>query len=1517
MLLSAWMPPANIVLPTEALWTYNSALWPTLFVVVAAAADTKHILPSSIYAQKAWRAASSPFRNFMKQEDLLDPIGPPVLVSQLKVRAMIVTAGLQCFGWVGHTVYEIYETDTVHLLQAGLLAFCWLYVALKLIIMPPKTPPYLLMSFAAVQALQSLWSTSVEVGSGHYWALVLNMLAMFLPVLFTWVAGTLPMKAFIPSTNTAGRNELPSAKLTCPEDTVNFWSWNGFTFVQPILDLASVRRLDDTDVWALSPYFGHKNIFTKFLAYRTAYPNHSLLRFLISSNSLDLFLDVALELWSAIVGFVPAYSLQKILTALASDDPTAASTAYRWAFITFVANLSFAQVDLYQRWHTRRCYERTRGQMFCLLHYKSLRRQQVGGATNKDGEPGAADLGKIVNLMQGDTYAVAQRFWEFSGICTSPVRFIIALAFLYQVLGWSGLSGVGVVLVAFSLNYPLAQYDISVTRQMWKAKDARMNTVNELLQNIRFLKFYGWEYSWARKAQTARERELGWRVKRNIVDVAISFIWVWMPSATALTSFLCYTVIAGERLTVAKAFTSIALFSYLQGPMVAFPGQVFAMLHAYVSMQRIEAFLKEEEVPDWAGSLTVTPSMHDSHHRGADLGFSEASFRWPTGSTGDDTPSRFQLGPLDSRFPIGQLSIVSGATGSGKSALLAALLGELQCLSGKVLVDKSFHQVAFCAQNPWLEHATIQDNILFGTPYNAERYQVVLDACALRPDLAIFAAGDMTEIGERGITLSGGQRARVALARAMYSQAGVILLDDPLAAVDMHTAQHLVNECLGGHLARGRTIILVTHHLKVCLPIAAFVLELDKGKIHHQGTISDLEAQGRLAKIIEAEEEPFGDSVEQVADNSKSDLAMTQVKKEDVTNGVLIEEETRAEGRVSPKTYATYFRAGGVGLWVLIVASQLLIRGLNILYQVFIARWGEAYEEKLNFKHQAFNMSWNPWHRLPLPTQDVWPWLVIFLVISAFGAFALVVHLALGYYISIKASRRLFDALLQRLTRAPARFFDVTPIGRILNRFTSDINTIDDTLQNSARNCLLGVLNFLMSFGVILFLVPSFAPLALLIAGLYIRIAPPYIRTARDLRRLESVSLSPAFAGFDELLRGIVHIRAFGMENRYQDRFYQRVDKFQSFDHVYWLVNNWLGWRYDCLGSVVVYAATFFALWSGIRDGSTAVVIVQAAIFADASRQLIKVAAQLELDFNSVERVTEYLEVPQEAPAIVESCRAPAYWPSTSGDIIVEDLVVKYAEHLPPVLHSLSFVVRPSEKIGIVGRTGSGKSTLAMSLLRMVEATEGTIWLDGLDISRIGLEELRSRITIVSQDVSIFSGTIRSNLDPLGTATQEECLQAVERCHLSSLIAHDATADASALLDMRIGQDTLSAGEKQLLALARAILRRTNVILMDEATSQVDEKLDDQIQRTIREELSGAIVITIAHRLKTVMDYDRILVLDQGKIVEFDTPSRLLAKKGGSFREMCRKSADWSYFMSVMGKTSERQTEGTGSTLVG
>ncbi|KAF8306061.1 hypothetical protein DL93DRAFT_2150580 [Clavulina sp. PMI_390] len=1565
---------------TDCTRAYLIAAGPALVIVAFALLHDLLVVTgiSRLYpVRRILELIHSPFRNFLQLEDLEEfeaGSASKRLVPQWKTLALSVGLLSQTvIFFIAFVVTQsILGSDDIFTRSSGITAVAWLLMTCRVLVSLPTKTPYTLTLFATTSLISSavnlyhetLSRSAPTVHPSHPAFTWLSALSLAISIEILAVCLSYPMLDVAPSPRVAPLGSKPSSLYSSPEDNVSLRNWLTFDYIAPILSRSGEGTLNEEDVWDLPPGFKHSNLFRKYLKVMDENPNMSLVWFLLWSNSLDLIIDLSLKTWTSVIGFVPPYALSRILSTLEKHhaDPSYPITeAYFFAIVTFLAHMSFAQLDLLQGWHSRRAYERTRGQLFCALHWKALKAKDVRGKVsvsideddegkegkdekNKEKEKASAGgIGRITNLMSGDAYAVAQRFWEFSAVFTAPVKLTIALVFLYQVLGWSSFVGVAVVLFAYLVTWPLAKISVSITRSSWAAKDHRMALVNELLQSVRFLKYMGWESHWTNKVKEARNTELRWRVKENILASIIAFLWTWIPSAVVLAAFSAYTLLAGEPLTVSKAFVSIEIFSQLQGPMADLPNQIFALLHAYVSMQRIQTYLEEDEVESWASAIKsehlIGNSVQNDH-----IGFQDAAFRWhieaserdvssndanSMDSTGVETEglessskaAPFLLGHLTVAFPSGKLSLITGPTGSGKTSLLSALLGEMDRVSGQVFLDKREHAVAYAGQFPFLEHATIRENILYHTPYDQRRYDSVLHACALLPDLAILDVGDMTEIGEKGVSLSGGQRARISLARAMYSHSQVVLLDDPLAAVDMHTARHLFEHCLSptAPLIQGRTVILVTHHVSLCLPATAYLVELNQGRVIRQGAIDDLRKQGHLGQVIEEEDVHMPES-STASMTTKTDTELTvNVNDADEgtepaagtlpklstspTAGKLVDAEARAEGRVSYRTYLLYVKSAGWISWILTFLLLISIRGVTVGQQLYIAKWADAYRtsvEKLITMLQAAARV----NALPSPSDDVMPWLLLYLAISLAGAVATLLYIIVGYVAGLRASRVLFVAMLDRVVRAPTRFFDKTPTGRILNRFVADIAALDNALNSSARSAVSGTLTFFISFGVVVYIVPAFTPFATVIAILYIWIAPPFVRTARDLRRLESISLSPAFSGFDELLHGLPHVRAFAMERLYQSRFYRRVDLFQTMDHVYWLAQMWLRYRYDVLGSVVVFLTTLFALLNGVSEGLAAVVIVQSGVFAEASRQLVRVLAQAELDFNSVERIKEYLEVPQEAPARV-SHPPPAAWPSSSGGIAIENLVIRYAPDLPAVLKGISFAINPREKVGVVGRTGSGKSTLALALLRIIEAEEGRILLDGIDISSVGLDDVRENLTIVSQDVSLFSGTVQSNLDPFSKHTDAECWDVLERCHLVEPLSMPNAERKGVItrLDLPVsaGGSSFSAGQRQLLALARAMLRQSSFIILDEASSSIDLATDDQIQKTIREEMAHSLVLTIAHRLKTILDYDRILVLGEGKILEFDTPAQLFKKPGGVFRGMCERSADWEELKASIG----------------
>ncbi|KAF8133513.1 P-loop containing nucleoside triphosphate hydrolase protein, partial [Mycena galopus ATCC 62051] len=921
--------------------------------------------------------------------------------------------------------------------------------------------------------------------------------------------------------------------------------------------------------------------------------------------------------------------------------------------------------------------------------------------------------------------------------------------------------------------------------------------------------------------------------------------------------------------------------------------------------------------------------------------------------------NRFELRDISVLFPEGKLSIITGPTASGKTALLMALLGEMTLLpGGRIIMSKNL--ISYAAQSPWLRHQSIRDNILFGYPYEEARYRQVIECCALQPDLEMLEDGDATEIGARGVNLSGGQKARVALARAVYVRSRFVLLDDPLSAVDSHTARLLFDKLLRGPLLAHRTVILVTHHVDLVLSGANYLVRMLDGRIDAQGTVEDLRSRGLLDEITHdaaadvKAEEPVAAIEANDADPDDPEAKPKKPRK-------LVKDEHRAIGGVKWAIYKSYLQASSYGIWAFLLFAVLVGQFLNVGEKLWIKTWGSAYGQSnssMVLHYQSF-ASLNPEYSMDGHGSYVaqvesrfeasglfdikWPsaiehplfYVGVYAAIGLTTAFVSLCSVAAQYTGALRASRLLFKQLLVSVVRATFRFHDTTPLGRMLNRFGLDMDKIDSDLAGSLQAVNSSLAGFFASVITITIVFPAFLFPAIVLGFIYYRLALGYLNTGRDLRRMESNSRSPIYSDFGELLEGIVTVRGMyvSLMVRFLDNLHTRVSTATKMWYVFWMTNRWLLLNFDCLGAFAVFVTAVFSIALLDNDaGLAGLAMTSALTFTNAVYWACRQWTALEVDLNSVERVVEYLKLPQEPPAVIESNRPPAYWPSSSRNdslLRVEDLVVKYSPELPPVLQGINFTLKSGERVGLIGRTGSGKSTLAMSLLRFVDPVGGKIVIDGIDICSIGINDLRSRVTFIPQDATLFSGTLRDNLDPFGDHDDAACMDALHRVHMISdspaqsrgssrgqsmattpcssrppsingsvtdvSLFTDVDAKVSVSLDSQVsaGGTNFSQGQRQLIAMARALLRRSAVVLMDESTSSVDFATDTKIQKAIREEFNDSLLITIAHRLKTVIDYDRLLVLDQGRVVEFDTPYTLIQKEDGVFRGMCLKSGSF------------------------
>ncbi|KAF9582884.1 hypothetical protein BGW38_010626 [Lunasporangiospora selenospora] len=1661
------------------------------------------------------------------------------------------------------------------------------------------------------------------------------------------------------------------------EANASFFRWISYNWMNDLMWEGSEHPLELEDLPSLTDQMRARpmyRIFARTREYVHGKLQSSLLWRIYITNKRDLWINFAFGAISSITSFGVPYFLQKLLVYI--EDPEKQGPqelAYLYVFGMLVSDMIKSITFGQNLYYGRRMDIRLRAMLSAEVYAKALRRKDMTGiissaSTAQGSRRGMrSDTGMITNLMAVDANRVSSLTSSLFFLYTCPFEIIIATVMLYNVLGLSAFVGIGVMLLTFPAHHFAAKKYAKIQEQLMETRDRRV-----------------------------RDQELRRFVRLYIINTIFTLLWFGSPILMTVMSFTSYTKLEHQTLTSSVAFTSMAIFILLTGPMNVIPSMAIEVLEALVSVKRIEAFLNEDEiwkytagtgvagspeVPRDAGSaphpsdpngfMAANTASNINGHVGVNgagsnvqspsmglqtpmqgsgsnalalntIGFTNATFQWHTkvgqrkassgrgnehaatqarrfaGTTYGAIPSTpaaasasrscsnnssaFMLNDITLNFPVGKLSLVCGATGSGKTSLLMALLREMDLISGQVnmplpttkILDPTTgyipNTIAYVSQYPWLQQASIRENILFGSRFEAERYKHVLEACALIPDLAVFEHGDLTEIGEKGITLSGGQKQRVALARAVYSRAQHILFDDCLSAVDAHTARHMFEKCLMGPIVHGRTRILVTHHVRLCLRDATYVALLKDGNLALSGSPVKLIRSGLLSEILERnngmtenEQDTSSSSTLGVGMNglgggmgfngvngdpalaaSQGGLARVPASKDPSTRTPvgspklrtnskeakrLVEEEARSKGKVKMLVYNIYMKAcGGSGFWLILVFMVLGVRLLDILEIVWLKIWSSAYpsiksastlataaagmattQGPVSIPKILFSLSagggasvFRPWNSSgpegdggdeDTEPMDLDYYIGIYSLIAMMAVFLTIVRMFWQLYGSLRASRSLYEELLASIVRAPIRFFDTTPVGRLINRFSKDFEVIDGQMMPKMALMLINISGVLGIILLISLVTPGFLIAAAFIALAYCFVGAYYISSSRELKRIESVTKSPLYSHFGETLVGVSTIRAFGVESRFMEDVLVKLDNNNAPYYFLWMCNRWLNIRVDFIGAMVSFTAGILILrnledldagWAGLSLGS-------AMNFMGLIYWLVRIYTEMEMSLNSVERVHEYLQLPKEPPAIIEGSRPPAGWPY-DGTINIQGLTMQYAPDLGPVLHNITINIRPREKIGIVGRTGSGKSTLALSLFRFMEPMSGSIIIDGIDISKIGLEDLRRSLTIIPQDAVLFNGTIRSNLDPFQEHADHEIWEALRRVHLvkargsrsgsassstmslggrvyyptqsqenellyqhhpsihhhmpnhhedshlphphshhdqghgdsqsqylhphlhhthpygamadpqgalaavdygsqladdpfhpptllspvnggsrspvlsqdhvetmstrttttASMVSpllvtaeptvstpllahtinntmngfhpHDPTAlgaasllcsplnpqncernssingglrpcsnngnysaspmgspvlapeqvDPFESLDSPVsdGGHNFSQGQRQLLCMARALLRQSKVIIMDEATASVDLATDEKIQTTIRNELGDSTLITVAHRLRTIMDYDRVLVLELGRVVEFDSPINLITNHSSRFRDMVEKSGE-------------------------
>ncbi|RYN40607.1 Oligomycin resistance ATP-dependent permease [Alternaria arborescens] len=1345
---------------------------------------------------------------------------------------------------------------------------------------------------------------------------------------------------------------IPKERKVSPEYTAGFFSRLSWQWMQPLMRVGYKRPLEKNDIWTVNPDRSAEVLANKleaaFKRRRAEGKERPLLGAMFETFKWEFIIGGTCQLSASVIQAVAPFVLRYLINfavrayvAERSDAP-APDIGEGIGLVIGITAMQFLQSLATNHFMYRGMMigGEARGVLIALIFNKAMKlsgRAKAGGeavleAPPPDIKPGseaevkwykkilkkkekkqqspktAAGVagdgegwgnGRIVNLMSTDTYRIDQASGFFHMIWTAPIGILITTALLLVNLTYSALPGLGLILIAMPLLGRAVKTLFRRRVAINKITDQRVSLTQEILQGVRFVKYFGWETSFLERIQTIRQKEIhGIQILLTIRNAVLS-VGMSMPVFASMISFITYSQV-NSNLNPAPIFSSLALFNSMRIPLNFLPLVIGQVIDANASVKRIQEFLLAEEAEEsgkWdydakdAVTLKGANFTWERHPtQDAEEGAGGPPGKKPTKqekketkanaklaqNSGETTPSDaiaveeekpFEIKGLNLNIGRNELVAIIGGVGSGKSSLLAALAGDMRKTSGEVIFGASR---AFCPQYAWIQNATVRENIIFGKEFNRKWYDQVVDACALRPDLNMLPHNDATEIGERGITVSGGQKQRMNIARAIYFNADIILMDDPLSAVDAHVGRHIMDNAICG-LLKDKCRILATHQLHV-LSRCDRIIWVDQGEVKAIDTFDNLMAQNAdFVQVMSttAKEEEKEKDVEVNEDEVEAEVKSTKKQRKQKKQAALMQQEERATKSVSWEVWIEYIKAGG-GIWVgpLVFILLVLSQGANIVTSLWLSYWTS---DKFGYSEGAY--------------------------IGAYAAFGFSQALFMFFFsfsVSIfgtRAGKVMLHRAITRVLRAPMSFFDTTPLGRITNRFSKDIDVMDNTITDAIR---MYFLTLAMIISVFILIISYYYYYAIALGPLFIMFmfsAAFYRSSAREVKRHEAVLRSTVFSRFGEAVMGTPTIRAYGLQDQFSKSVRDAVDDMNSAYYLTFANQRWLSVRLDIVGILLVFTTGILVVTSrfSVDPSIAGLVLSYILTIVQMIQFTVRQLAEVENNMNSTERIHHYgSQLEEEAPLHMGEVRPT--WPE-HGEIVFDNVEMRYRDGLPLVLKGLSMHVRAGERIGVVGRTGAGKSSIMSALFRLQELSGGSIVIDGVDIGKIGLHDLRSKLAIIPQDPTLFKGTIRSNLDPFHEHSDLELWSALRQ---ADLVSNEQTMDDHSgriHLDSVVEEEGLnfSLGQRQLMALARALVRGSQIIVCDEATSSVDFETDAKIQQTIVDGFKGKTLLCIAHRLKTIINYDRICVMDAGLIAELDSPLNLY-DQGGIFKGMCDRS---------------------------
>uniref|UniRef100_A0A7N6BEA8 ATP-binding cassette, sub-family C (CFTR/MRP), member 9 n=1 Tax=Anabas testudineus TaxID=64144 RepID=A0A7N6BEA8_ANATE len=1311
-------------------------------------------------------------------------------------------------------------------------------------------------------------------------------------------------------------------KVKPPEDLQDL----GVRFLQPFVNL-----LSKATYWWMNPLIigAHKRpielkkigklpiamrALTNYLRLKDAYEDQrtaedpdlspSIWRSMYRAFGRPILLSSFFRCLADVLGFAGPLCISGIVKYLKVDDNETYFGVHFMSSTKLLQNTSVLAVLLFLALILQRTFLQTsyyvtietginlRGALLAMIYNKILR------LSTSNMSMGEMTLGQINNLVAIETNQLMWFLFLCPNLWAMPVQIVMGVILLYCLLGWSAVVGASVIVLLAPIQYLIATKLADTQKSTLEHSTERLKRTTEILKGIKLLKLYAWENIFCDSVEDTRGKELT-SLKTFALYTSMSiFMNAAIPIAAVLVTFVMHHFLNETGPSPSEAFAALALFHILVTPLFLLSTVVRFAVKALVSVQKLGEFLQSDEIGDdsWRnGDMSVSLEGGKKHLGAVSLNDNTSVNRTTAHLI---TFSTFSV-------CVGQLTMIVGQVGCGKSSLLLAMLGEMQTIEGRVCWSKTcgsylvsfasvFHGapsknrnfVAYAAQKSWLLNATVEDNITFGSPFNKQRYKAVIDACSLQPDIDLLPFGDQTEIGERGINLSGGQRQRICVARALYQNTNIVFLDDPFSALDIHLSDHLMQEGILKFLQDDkRTVVLVTHKLQYLIH-ADWIIAMKDGSVLREGTLKDIqthdvELYDHWKTLMNRQDQEL-EKVD-IQQDSQTTLERKTLRRafysREAKNQIDDEDEEEEEEEEDDDNMSTtsnrrskipwkmcwrYLSSGGYLMVFLMVSSNLLKHSVIVAIDYWLALWTSS---KTN-------------QSVSSPGNNDSYYLPVFIILCAAGIFLCLFTSLSVEFLGLSAATNLHHNLLNKIIHAPIRFFDITPLGQILNRFSADTNIIDQHIPPTLESLTRSTLLCLSAIGVISSITPAFlvALVPLAVAFYFIQ---KYFRVAsKDLQDLDDSTQLPLLCHFSETAEGLTTIRAFRHEARFRQRMLELTDTNNTAYLFLSAANRWLEVRTDYLGAVIVLTVAGASIWS-LRYGLPCCGLVglgltYALTVTNYLNWVVRNLADLEVQMSAVKKVNSFLSTECEN---YEGSMVPENWPQ-DGEIKIQDLCVRYDPMLKPVLKHVNAYIKPGQKVGICGRTGSGKSSLSLAFFNMVDIFEGKIVIDGIDICKLPLHTLRSRLSIILQDPVLFSGSIRFNLDPEKTCTDDRLWEALEIAQLKNMVkALPGGLDAV----VTEGGENFSVGQRQLFCLARAFVRKSSILIMDEATASIDMATENILQKVVMTAFADRTVVTIAHRVHTILTADLVIVMKRGNILEYDKPETLLEQEDGMF----------------------------------